>query len=733
MKISFSDPKVKSLCVANWDVNGDGELSMYEAGNVTSLGMVFNGAKISSFHELLYFTGLTSIPDRAFSGSSLTAITLPVNITILGNYAFFDCVALASITIPAKLQSIGQNALSGCTSMTSINVADGNDSFCSVDGVLFSKDKTTLLQFPAAKTNDSPQDQSEMLIYDDGPVITNSSEVLANGVAVFDNSMLESNETVSYTIPYGTMVIGPDAFYKCKLESVILPTSLRELSYNAFGYSTDLTELTIPEGVKTISNNILDQCSNLKVLRIPSTVTSIGHQICNGCNAITDVFCDIIQPFGINSNNFMAKVYANATLHVSPNSAHAYETTEGWKEFKNINKFMDNFTFDKIKYGVISSDTHELEVLANGYSGHITIPATVPYHDIVWKVTQIASNAFSNCPQLITVSVPSTIEDCGTAIFEASERLSAIIWHPHFQPTKSQIGEILNHNLLFYANASEFAPTNIDNVVVNNHANQIKLVENNEFFCPQQFVADMVVFTHHYTMQTGFGESKGWETIVLPFNVSKITHATKGEIVPFALYSADNGTHPFWLYEYNNAVGFVEATSIKANRPYIISMPNNSHYADEYNLMGNVEFSSENVNIASSESLEEVTFGDNKFCPTFSSTSRRVKALNVNNDFVSYQGSLNPGSTFIYGLREVRPFEAYMTSVSGAMAPVSVFDELSTIIGPIPQKDIVLDHLMIFSTSGQLVKICDNCSQEDALHGLIPGVYIVNGHKMVVR
>jgi hypothetical protein len=58
--ITFADANVKAICVANWDTNGDGELSEEEAAAVTSLGVVFKGnTEITSFDELQYFTGLT--------------------------------------------------------------------------------------------------------------------------------------------------------------------------------------------------------------------------------------------------------------------------------------------------------------------------------------------------------------------------------------------------------------------------------------------------------------------------------------------------------------------------------------------------------------------------------------------------------------------------------------------------------------------------------------------------
>ena len=69
--IAFADANVKALCIANWDTNGDSELSEIEASAVTSLGTVFrSNSSITSFDELQYFTKLSSIDDVVFIGCS---------------------------------------------------------------------------------------------------------------------------------------------------------------------------------------------------------------------------------------------------------------------------------------------------------------------------------------------------------------------------------------------------------------------------------------------------------------------------------------------------------------------------------------------------------------------------------------------------------------------------------------------------------------------------------------
>ena len=92
--ISFADPNVKALCVANWDTDGDGELSKAEAAAVTDLGWVFKGkSNIKTFDEFQYFTGLTSIESSAFKDcSGLTSITLPNCVTTIESCAFENCI-----------------------------------------------------------------------------------------------------------------------------------------------------------------------------------------------------------------------------------------------------------------------------------------------------------------------------------------------------------------------------------------------------------------------------------------------------------------------------------------------------------------------------------------------------------------------------------------------------------------------------------------------------------------
>lgn len=113
--ILFKDQDVEAICLENWDTDGDGVLSKDEAAAVTSLGTVFNRKdELSSFNELQYFTGLTSIDDEAFEYcGGLSSVIIPPNVNRIGERAFSSS-HLTSVTIPDGVKTIGRGAFWSC-------------------------------------------------------------------------------------------------------------------------------------------------------------------------------------------------------------------------------------------------------------------------------------------------------------------------------------------------------------------------------------------------------------------------------------------------------------------------------------------------------------------------------------------------------------------------------------------------------------------------------------------
>ena len=234
-------------------------------------------------------------------------------------------------------------------------------------------------------------------------------------------------------------------------------------------------------------------------------------------------------------------------------------------------------------------------------------------------------------------------------------------------------------------------------------------------------------------METGLGNARGWETIALPFDVQKVTHESKGEIIPFANWRSGDAKKPFWLMQLSGS-GWTMATSIKANTPYIISMPNNQQYIAGFLLNGRVTFSSENVNVPKTENLTIANYSDRTFVPSFSSMekSNDVLALNVVNDIERVTGGSIEGSTFERNLRPVHPFEAYMTSTSSTRS-IGIDEGMAT--GIIELISALSDEgvLRIYNLNGQLVKIEEGRSLDEVMKSLPAGVYVVNGKKVIIK
>ena len=97
---------------------------------------------------------VTSIGEKAFDNCNrLYSISIPNSVTSIrrGSFSFSGLVA---VTIPASVKTIGQGVFDNCNSLKKINVSDGNKYYCSIDGNLYSKDKTVLMLYPAAREGD---------------------------------------------------------------------------------------------------------------------------------------------------------------------------------------------------------------------------------------------------------------------------------------------------------------------------------------------------------------------------------------------------------------------------------------------------------------------------------------------------------------------------------------------------------------------------------------------------
>ena len=189
----------------------------------------------SALEEVILQEGVKSIGSHAFSFcSALKELTLPDSLSTIGARAFTGCDMLTTVTVPKGISFIAGPPFQGCSSLREILVAERNPAYCSVDGVLFSKDRTLLVQYPAARQG-------------------------------------------AYVIPETVTALGDSAFFECSgLTSLTIPGSVTVIPMLACYNCENMTELNLLEGTRIIEEDAFLHADGLTQVVIPASVTQIG-------------------------------------------------------------------------------------------------------------------------------------------------------------------------------------------------------------------------------------------------------------------------------------------------------------------------------------------------------------------------------------------------------------------------------------------------------------------------
>ncbi|MBO5678819.1 MAG: M6 family metalloprotease domain-containing protein [Bacteroidaceae bacterium] len=302
----------------------------------------------------------------------------------------------------------------------------------------------------------------------------------------------------------------------------------------------------------------------------------------------------------------------------------------------------------------------------SSYVGHIVIDNEVYIDSLVYAVTGIDDDAFRNATALRSITLSgNTIERVGSKLFHGCSELIAVMWDITHPITSELFDASSYHNLLVYApSGTAFSHPLIDEgrmaLVVDGQAGTLHLNARKPFYCPRPFVAEEVSYQRTFTQTTGKGESAGWETIALPFDVEKFEHAGKGEIAPFGT----TATHNFWLAELTDK-GFQQATTLRANTAYVIAMPNHNEYGNN-TLNGSVTFSASQATIHATDEVNVSEGPELTLTPTYEpvAASDDVYALNIGAAY----GNNKPGSIFMPGRYATNAFSAYGLPAAGTQA-----------------------------------------------------------------
>ncbi len=243
-----------------------------------TVALLFAGCSASTDQKLEYEIVDDHVVITKYTDSTeRTEISVPdeiegLPVTEIADFSLFNAESLKKITIGKNVETIGEWSMTNNQHLSEFVVDEQNPYFCSVDGVLYSKDKKTIIYFPPAKD-------------------------------IEFNKYGDAQNKTTYSILDGVETIRSKAFYKCYyVEDITIPSTVKRIEEKAFHRTAALNKIDLPEGLEYIGKDAFAYCfsENYKSdgrpdlpdhteIVIPSTVTEIGEYAFFNCSRITKV------------------------------------------------------------------------------------------------------------------------------------------------------------------------------------------------------------------------------------------------------------------------------------------------------------------------------------------------------------------------------------------------------------------------------------------------------------
>jgi hypothetical protein len=357
----------------------------FEECRVTSVTMpaTINSIGTEAFYQctdlsaVTLSSSLTTIQPYAFEICwNLRKAAIPSTVTNIGQDAFWEC-AITSATIPAALTSLGSGVFRDCENLPSISVSAQNPAYTGSNGVVYSKDGTTLVAYPPGNT------------------------------------------ASTYSIPNSVTTLGEEAFEGCGyLTSLNVPGTVTSVEDYAFIDCTGLTSVTFGEGVTSLGSSVFSNCPSLASVSLPSTLGSIGAYEFFLCNNLTNL------TISAQNQNFSARqcvIYDKAgdTLLLYAYGPGGNFTVPNGVTTIGNGAFEESFTLTGITFPDSVTTIGSLMCYGCPYLSSLSFGN---------GLQSIGVFAFQYCPELTTVILPASLTSIGDSAFANCGALNTAVF-----------------------------------------------------------------------------------------------------------------------------------------------------------------------------------------------------------------------------------------------------------------------------------------------------------------
>lgn len=295
-------------------------------------------------------SGVTRVSSQAFSGTGITALTLPPSVIFLESGAFAFCPNLASVSIEGSVSHLGDSLFSNCPQLVSVSIPSGTTATLG-SRTFFDCTALTTVTLPASLKVFRSQ------AFAGTEALTQLT--LPAGLQSLQDRAFAGTALTSLQLPASLTTLGKEVFANSKLTSMTLPASLTSLGTAVFSGSQLLTSVTfqgtlaalpestflgcsgltavgLPAGMTSIGFYAFEACTSLPAIMLPASVNLIGFMAFSGCISLSSIVCLSSAPpaFTVFVEGEIPESVEE--IRVPAAAVAAYQTAPGWQDFADL-------------------------------------------------------------------------------------------------------------------------------------------------------------------------------------------------------------------------------------------------------------------------------------------------------------------------------------------------------------------------------------------------------------